>query len=137
MQIVRFSKIIIDKRINSSDIKVFALCWAALALSAVAVDKSYECAKKLLNIALNKARSECENCVLLEARVLRHFAFMQYDRGNRKKALKYMLLTKAMLFNAIVAILLARNQSIVGFQGGRKLITITKLIKSHDVHCFE
>ena len=61
MQVVRFSKQIVDKRSNSSDIQVFALCWAVLALSAVAVDKNYEYAKKLLNIALNKAkRCECE-----------------------------------------------------------------------------
>ena len=98
MQVVRFSKQIIDKRSNSSDIKVFAFCW--VALSAVVVDKNYECATELLNIAWNKAIFECENCVLLAARVLRHFAFMQYDRGNRKKALKCMSLVKEVLFNA-------------------------------------
>ena len=97
-QIQRFSKrILVESSINP-DIKVFALCWKALSVIA---REDYERAEKLLKSAWKKAsKLECQNGLLLQGRVLRHLAFMQYAQHNDDKALEYISGAKERLFNA-------------------------------------
>ena len=92
------SKQTLDDDSISADIKVFALCWQALS---EAVHKNYEPAERLLERALEKAlQPECENKLLLQGRVLRHFAHFQYVQGHIDKALEYMSQAKEKLSNA-------------------------------------
>ena len=96
-QIQQLSKLILERNI-SVDIEVFALCWEALSES---VPKNYENAEKLLQTAWEKASHlECKNGLLLQARVLKHLAYMQYAQGNNNKALEYMSGAKERLFLA-------------------------------------
>ena len=97
-QILQLSKLLIDERSISPDIKVFALCWEALS---EAFQSNYEHAEKLLRTAWEKASQlECQNGLLLQGRVLKHLAFMQYAQGNDDKALDYVSQAKERLFNA-------------------------------------
>ena len=97
-QVQQLSKLVTASRSICPDIKVFALCWEALS---VAVHKNYESAEKLLRTAWKKAsKLECENGLLLQGRVLRHLAHMQYNQGNDDKAEKYMSGAKERFFNA-------------------------------------
>ena len=67
----------------------------------MAAHKSYEPAEKPLKTAWKKASQlECENSLLLQGRVLRHLAFMQYIQGDDDKALDYMSEAKSRLFLA-------------------------------------
>ena len=86
-QIQQLSKLVIVLKSTAPDIKVFALCWEALSLY---VHESYEYPPKLFKSAWKKAsKLECENGLLLQGRVLRHLAFMQYVQSNDDKALEY------------------------------------------------
>ena len=78
-QIQQLSKKLVESSV-SPDIKVFALCWEALTEAA---RENYECAEKLLRNAWEKASAlECENGILLQGRVLKHLAHLEYDQGN-------------------------------------------------------
>ena len=84
----------------SPDIKVFALCWEALS-EAIYENYSSERYKELLKTALEEAsQRECENDSLLQGRVLRHLAHMQYAQGNDDKALEYINRAKERFFLA-------------------------------------
>ena len=97
-QIQQLSKLVVVSRSIGPDIKVFALCWEALSLY---VHESYEYPQKLLKSAWKKAsKLECENGLLLQGRVLKHLAFIQYVQGNDDKALEYMSQAKERLSNA-------------------------------------
>ena len=101
-QIQQLSKQILADSSISPDIKVFALCWEALS---EAVQKSYSSEssdhEELLKTALEVASQlECENDLLLQARVLRHLAHMQYAQGNDHKALDYINRAMKRLFLA-------------------------------------
>ena len=97
-QIQQVSKLLIDERTISPDIKVFALCWEALSEAA---QSNYKHAEEVLKTAWEKASQlECKNILLLQGRVLRHFAFIQYAQHNDDKALNYVSQAKQMLVNA-------------------------------------
>ena len=97
-QILQLSKLLIDERGISPDIKVFALCWEALS---EAFQSNYKHAEEVLKTAWEKASQlECKNGLLLQGRVLKHLAFMQYAQGNDDKALDYVSQAKERLFNA-------------------------------------
>ena len=88
-QIHQLTKLITDEGSISPDIKVFALCWDAVSVS---VYENCEHADKLFNTAWEKASLlECQNGLLLQGRVLRHLAHMNYCQGNGDKALKYVM----------------------------------------------
>ena len=96
--ILQLSKLLIDANSISGDIKVFALCWEALSM---AIQSNYKCADKVLKTAWERASQlECENGLLLQGRVLRHLAFMQYVQGHDDKALEYISGAKERLFIA-------------------------------------
>jgi len=98
-QVQLLAKLVKDSSSISPDIKVFALCWEALS---VAVHKNYEHAEKLLRTAWKKAaKLKCKNGLMLQGRVLRHLAFMQYAQGNDDKALEYMSGAKERFSNAV------------------------------------
>ena len=98
-QILQLSKQMLAKTSSSADIKAYALCWKALSVGA---HKNYELAEKLLRTSFKKAsKLECENGLLLQGRVLRHLAFVQYIQGNDDKALEYMSGAKSRLFLAV------------------------------------
>ena len=62
-QILQLSKLLIDERSTSADIKVFALCWEALS---EAVQSNYKHAEEVLKTAWKKASQlECKNVLLL------------------------------------------------------------------------
>ena len=85
MQIQQLSKQIFAESSISDDIKVYALCWEALSQAILKnyVPESYE---ELLKTAWKKAsKLECENGLLLQGRVLRFLAHMQYSQGKDKK----------------------------------------------------
>ena len=85
---------------NSLDIKVFALCWKALS---VAYRKNFhqKSYSRFLRTAWKMAsKLECENGLLLQGRVLRHWAHMEYARGNDDNALRYILRAKERFINA-------------------------------------
>ena len=68
------------------DIKVFALCWEALSMAYRENfrPESYSC---LLRTAWELAsKPECETSLLLQGRVLRHLAHLEYARGDDVKA---------------------------------------------------
>jgi len=97
-KILQLSKLLIDANSISGDIKVFALCWEALS---VAIQSNYKHADAVLKTAWERASQlGCENGLLLQGRVLRHLAFMQYVQGNGDKALEYISGAKERLFNA-------------------------------------
>ena len=97
-RILQLSKQMFAKRSSSADIKAYVLCWKALSVGA---HKNYELAEKSLRISFKKAsKLECENGLLLQGRVLRHLAFVQYIQGNDDKALEYMSGAKERLFLA-------------------------------------
>ena len=92
------SKYILVESSISLDIKVCALCWEALSM---AVHENYKHAEELLKTAWQKASQlECQNGLLLQGRVLRHLAVMQYFYRNDDKALEYVSGAKERLFNA-------------------------------------
>ena len=96
-QILDLSNIILERSV-SPDIKVFALCWKALSEH---VHKRYEPAEEVLKLAWEKATQlECENGLLLQGRVLRHLAFVQYGQRDDDRALCYLLQAKDRLSNA-------------------------------------
>ena len=97
-QIQQLSKQLLIESSISPDVKVFALCWEALTEAA---RENYECAEKLLRTAWEKASAlECENGLLLQGRVLKHLAHLEYDQGNDEKAEKYVMQAKQRLYNA-------------------------------------
>ena len=97
-QIQQLSKRILHDSSISLDIIVVALCWKALS---VALHKNYKHSEKLLRLALEKAsKLECQNSLLLQGRVLRHLAFMQYAQRNDDKAEEYISQAKQTLINA-------------------------------------
>ena len=97
-QILQLSKPLIDESSISPDIKVFALCWEALT---EAFQSNHKHAEEVLGTAWEKASQlECKNGLLLQGRVLKHLAFMQYAQGNDNRALDYVSLAKERLFNA-------------------------------------
>ena len=94
-QIQQLSKQILAISNVSIDIEVFALCWEALSDSVL---KNYQHAEDLL---MGKSVTlECQNGLLLQGRVLKHLAHMQYVQGNDNKALDYISGAKERLFNA-------------------------------------
>ena len=96
-QIQQLSKKLVESRV-SSDIKVFALCWEALS---VGYNEKYERAEELLRTAWEKASPiECENGLLLQAKILKQLAFMRSFQGNDDKALEYISGAKERLFIA-------------------------------------
>ena len=96
-QIQQLSKKLVESSV-SSDIKVFALCWEALS---VGYNEKYECAEELLRTAWEKASPiECENGLLLQAKILKQLAFMRSFQGNDDKALEYISGAKERLFIA-------------------------------------
>ena len=97
-RIQQLSKRILHESSISPDIKVLALCWKALS---VALHKNYKHAEEVLATAFKIASNlECENSSLLQGRVLRHLAFMQYAQHYDDKALEYMSGAKESLFLA-------------------------------------
>ena len=95
-ELQNLSKLVVVKRRIVPDIKVFALCWEAL--SEAAQLRNYEHVEKLLRIAWEKASAlECENGLLLQGRVLRHLAHLQYVQGKDDKALECMSKAKERL----------------------------------------
>ena len=97
-RILQLSKQMLAKRSSSADIKAYVLCWKTLSVGA---HKNYELAEKSLRTSFKKAsKLECENGLLLQGRVLRHLAFVQYIQGNDDKALEYMSGAKERLFLA-------------------------------------
>ena len=97
-QIRQLSKQITSESSISPDIKVFALCWEALSEAAC---ENYECVEKLLRTAWEKATVlEWKNSLLLQGRVLKHLAHLQYDLGNDNKPLEYVLQAKQRMYNA-------------------------------------
>ena len=98
-QVQLLAKLVKDSSSISADIKVFALCWEALS---VAVHKNYEHAEELLKTAWEKASQlDCQNGLLLQGRVLRHLAHMQYNQGKDDKALEYISGAKERFSNAV------------------------------------
>ena len=96
--IQQVSKRILAERNISPDIKAFALCWEALS---VTVHKDYECAEELLRSAWEKAsKLDCQNGLLLQGKVLRHLAFLQFEQRNDDRALHYLSQARERLFNA-------------------------------------
>ena len=92
------SKQILDEKSTSTDFIAFVLCWEALSM---AVERNYECAEKMLNTAWKKAsKLECENGLLLQGKVLRHLAFVEFQQHNDHKALYYLSQAKERFFNA-------------------------------------
>ena len=97
-QIQQLSKKLVESSSVSSDIKVFALCWEALS---VGYNEKYERAEELLRTAWEKASPiECENGLLLQAKILKQLAFMRSFQGNDNKALEYISGAKERLFIA-------------------------------------
>ena len=81
----------------TADIQVFALCWEALSMAV----RNYGHVEVLLRTAWRIASQlECQNGLLLQGRILRHLAVMQYNYGNNGKALEYVSGAKERLFNA-------------------------------------
>ena len=96
--IQQVSKRILAERSISLDIKAFALCWEALS---VTVHKDYEYAEELLRSAWEKAsKLDCQNGLLLQGKVLRHLAFLQFEQRNDDRSLHYLSQAKERLFNA-------------------------------------
>ena len=61
----------------------------------------YECAEEVLRNAWEKASAlECQNGVLLQGRVLKHLAHLEYDQGNDDKAQEYVMQVKKRLVTA-------------------------------------
>jgi len=97
-KILQLSKLVTNAKSISGDIKVFAHCWESLSM---AIQSNYKQADEVLKTAWDKASLlECENGLLLQGRVLKHLAFMQYVQGNDDKAEEYMSGAKERLFNA-------------------------------------
>ena len=81
----------------SDDIKVIALCWEAL----IDIQGKPKYNEGLLKTAWDIATQvKCENGVLLQGRVLRHWAHLQCVLGNYEKALEYVALAKQRFANA-------------------------------------
>ena len=81
----------------SDDIKVIALCWEALI--DIQVKPKYN--ERLLKTAWDKATQvKCENGVLLQGRVMSHWAYLQCELGNYEEALDYIALAKQRFVNA-------------------------------------
>lgn len=98
-EMMKLKKRIIVENSISADIKVFAQCWEAVAVS---VHENLERTVQLLKTAWkNASKLECENGLLLQGRVLRHLAHFQYVQGNDDKALEYMSWAKERFFNAV------------------------------------
>ena len=75
----------------SDDIKVIALCWKAL----IDIQGKPKHNEGLLKTGWEIAtKMECENGVLLQGRVLRHWAHLQCVQGNYEEALKFISLAK-------------------------------------------
>ena len=70
----------------------------------MAIQSNYKCADKVLKTVWERVSPlDCENGLLLQGRVLKHLAFMQYVQGNDDKALEYMSGAKERLFNAALS----------------------------------
>ena len=81
----------------SDDIKVIALCWDAL----IDIHGNPKFSRRLLNIAWRKAsQMECENSLLLQGRVLRHFAHFHCVLNDYEKATAYITSANVKLTNA-------------------------------------
>ena len=81
----------------SDDIKAFALCWKAL----IDIPGNPKHNEGLLQMAWDIAsQAKCQNGVLLQGRVLRHWAHLQCVLGNYKEALQYISLAKQRFANA-------------------------------------
>ena len=82
------------------DIKVFVLCWEALSV-AIRANFHRKRFSRLLRTAWKLTSTpECKNGLLLQGRVLRHWAHMEYARGNYDKALLYTERAKDRFSNA-------------------------------------
>ena len=93
----------IDRSTFSVDVRVIALCWSALA--EIALQKQFEHGEELLRTALEHAsKLECENCLLLQGRVLRLLAHMHYIKGNDDEAVKFISDAKAVNGNCAMYI---------------------------------
>ena len=98
-QMKRLTKRILVENSISADIKVFAKCWEAVAVS---VHEDFDSTIKFLKTAWKRAaKLECENGLLLQGRVLRHLAHFQYVQGHDDKALEYMSWAKERFSNAV------------------------------------
>ena len=132
----KLSKVVVVKSSISPDIKVFALCWEALS-EAVQL-RNYEHAERLLKKAWKKAsKLDCENCLLLEGRTLRHLAHLQYSQGNDVKALDYMSKANDRLFNAAPSVETAHALYTELIVEKRKLFTIPNPAFSSQLLPFE
>ena len=81
----------------SDDIKVVALCWEAL----IDIQGKPKHNEKLLRSAWDIAiQAKCKNGVLLQGRILRHWAHLQCVLGNYEEALNYISLAKQRFANA-------------------------------------
>ena len=130
-QIQQLSKQLVESNI-SPDIKVFALCWEALTEAA---RENYECAEKLLRTAWEKASAlECENGLLLQGRVLKHLAHLEYDQGNDEKAQEYVMQAKKRLYNAALSNETAFTLYTELLVKMRKLFSIHKLTFSAELY---
>ena len=97
-QILRLCKRTLAKTSSGTDIKAYTLCWKA---SSVDAHRNYEQAEKALRKAWKRAaKLECENGLLLQGKVLKHLAFLQYIQRNDDKALEYISRAKSMLILA-------------------------------------
>ena len=131
-QIQQLSKqLLVESRI-SPDFKVFALCWEALTEAA---RENYECAEKLLRNAWEKASAlECQNGLLLQGRVLKHLAHLEYDQGNDEKAQEYVMQAKERLYNAAPSNETAFTLYTELLVKMRKLFSIHKLTFSAELY---
>ena len=130
-QIQQLSKKLVESNI-SPDIKVFALCWEALTEAAC---ENYEGAEKVLRNAWEKASAlECENGLLLQGRVLKHLAHLEYDQGNDDKAQEYVMQAKKRLYNAAPSNETAFTLYTELLVKMRKLFSIHKLTFSAELY---
>ena len=85
----------------SDDIKVIALCWEAL----IDIQGRAKHNEELLRTAWVKASSlTCENGILLQGRILRHWAHLHCVLGNYEKALEFISSAKERLYIAAPSI---------------------------------
>ena len=98
-QIPQLAKRIIDCSVISFDIKVDAMCWEAFV--GILEPEQYKHSKKLFEAAMKKASQlDCQNSLLLQGMILKHFGYMQYVNCNYDEALKYISAAREILANA-------------------------------------
>ena len=98
-EVVQLAKMIIKNDSISVDVKVIAECYQASSMATFHGQDSY--AEPLFKSALARAsQMACKNSLLLQGRVLRHYATLLHDQGEYKGAEECIREAKQKLFNA-------------------------------------